>query len=403
MPRGLSTAAKPYTGPIVWLAEIATATATHYFAEDEVRFAGNTYLPYLRVTGGVRRTRSLLVDAGTIELLNADLYIGGLLAAQEFEGATCILKQLLLGLEEAVEILRGRLTEQSQSDEAVSFRLVAELEPAQIDAHPRSYAQLCTWPFAKPTCGYDRAAITVTENLADQTTDIFSPTTIGRTTLAMVVDEHKDRLVIVTNGTGRGQARRIRSNTATTLTLVQSWKTVPDATTKFRIVTASAGLPKLLFTATSALFEATADIFSVRTIGRAALAMVADEHKSEGPVADAALVRIVGGTGAGQQRRIKTNSATTLTIADDEPDFAPVPDATSLFRALYRLCPKDLAESCEQRGRTQAFNGYPTVTPELTRIFSDSTPVRGGGGGAGSGGGGAGRSDDTARLEETIA
>ncbi|MFQ5817981.1 MAG: hypothetical protein ACE5H2_08510 [Terriglobia bacterium] len=396
MPRGLSVNAKTYTGPVVWLAEITTRTATHYFAEDEVNFAGQTYLPYLRLTSGVRRSRSLLLDAGTIELLNADLYIASLLDTQstsggEFEGATYILKQLLVGIEEAVEVLRGRLSEQSQGDEAVSFRLVAELEPARIETQPRAYAQLCTWPFAKPTCGYDRAAITVTENLAEQTADIFSATSIGNSLLAMTTNEHTDCLALITAGTGRGQVRRIKSNSATTLTLYQSWKTTPDATSKFRVVTATAGMPKLLFTSTSALDQATADIFSARAIGASGLAMTVDEHRSEGPRDAAGRVRIVTGTGAGQARRIETNDATTITLATDEPNFNPLPDATSVFRVLYRFCPKDVGQSCEQRGRTQAFNGFPTLSPALARIFSDPTPVRGGGGG---GGGGSERGDD---------
>lgn len=390
MPRNLSAEARNYAGPIVWLAEISPpvpAATTHYFAEDEVKFGGQTYLPYLRITGGVRHSRSLQVDAGTIELLNADLYIGGLLAAHEFEGAACALKQLLLGIEEAVEILRGRLTEQAQTDRAVSFRLVSELEPAQLDVHARSYAQLCTWPFAKPTCGYDRTSVSVTENLAEQTADIFSSTTIGTSSLSMAVNAHADRLALITAGTGRGQVRRIRSNTATTLALYQPWTASPDGTSKFKVVTAPAGMPKLLFTASSAVDSVAADIFSARTIGNSTLAMVADEHKAEGPVADAALVRISSGTGAGQQRRIGTNTATTITLADDEPDFNPVPDSTSVFRVLHRFCPKDAATSCEQRGRTHAFNGYPMLTPALTRIFSTPTPPRGGAGGGGGRGG----------------
>jgi hypothetical protein len=40
-----------------------------------------------------------------------------------------------------------------------------------------------------------------------------------------------------------------------------------------------------------------------------------------------------------------------------------------------------VGESCEQRGRTQTFNGFPTLTPELGRIFSTPTTPRGGGGG----------------------
>ena len=384
MPRELSSDAKNYAGPFYWLADITTPSGVpHFFwsGEREQVIAGKTYQPYLRITEPVRRTRSLRVDAGSIELLNADLAVAVLLAAEPngFEGARCILSQFLLGIEDTVEIIRGRLTEQQEDEEAVRLRLVAELEPAQIDVHARTAAQLCTWPFARPTCGYDRATLSVTENLSEQTADIFSAATIGRTTLTMTTDEHKDRLAVLTAGTGRGQVRRIRSNTATTLALYQSWLTTPDATSKFKVVTAPAGMPKPLFSPQSGVESIAADIFNARTIGASALAMIPDEHRSEGPTAEAGLVRIVSGTGAGQQRRIKSNTATTITLADDEPDFSPAPDATSVFRVLHRFCPKDVAASCEQRARTQAFNGFPTLTPELARIFSTPTPARGGG------------------------
>lgn len=44
MPRNLSADAKTYTGPVVWLAEITQQDgAVRYYAEDEVKFGGNTY------------------------------------------------------------------------------------------------------------------------------------------------------------------------------------------------------------------------------------------------------------------------------------------------------------------------------------------------------------------------
>ena len=93
MPRNLSTAAKAYTGPVTWLAEVTTGGgAKHYFAEDKVVFGGNVYQPYLRIAQGPRFNRSLQADYGEIELLNADLYVSGLLQTESFEGALCELK-----------------------------------------------------------------------------------------------------------------------------------------------------------------------------------------------------------------------------------------------------------------------------------------------------------------------
>ena len=386
MPRGLSAAAKAYSGPTYWLADITTPKgAAHFFwgGEREQAIGGNTYQPYLRITEGFRRTRTLQVDAGGLELDNTDLTIAGLVAFDPFEGGLCVLSKFLLGIEETIEIFRGRLTEQEESEQAVRFRLVPELEPAQVNVPALDYSALCRWRFNQPSCGYDRANIILSENLAERTATIFSANTIGDSMLAMTVDEHIDREVLITNGTGRGQHGRIKSNTATTLTLYQDWRTTPDGSSKFRVVTAANGMPKQLFTATSALDQAIADIFSARTIGLSTLALVSDEHKSDGPDKDAGMVRIVGGTGSGQERKIKSNTGTTITSADAEPDWDPIPDGTSVFRVLYLRCPKDVAEACEQRGRTHSFNGVPTISPELTRIFSEANPPRGGGGGGG--------------------
>lgn len=381
MTRGLSAAVKAYTGPIRWTADITAPDGTAIYLWDGERdqaIGGNTYKPYLRITAGFRRTRSLRVDAGEIELDMTDLFVQDtILSKRALVGGTCVIQQYLVGLDQLVEIFRGRLGEQSVRIDAVSYRLVSEPEPSQIQVPAQSYSPLCGWRFGKPECSYDRANITVTEHLAEQAADIFSSATIGKSTLAMVVDAQKDRIAEITAGTGRGQRRRIKSNTATTLTLYGSWKTTPDATSKFRVITAPNGAPKLLFTGTLAFDIATADIFTARTIGRSTLAMTTDEHKSTGPDDDAAVVRLVAGTGSGQERKIKANTGTTITIADEDTAFSPVPDATSQFRVLYLRCTKDVLHACEQRALAHRFNGVPTVSPDLSRLYSEPRPTRG--------------------------
>lgn len=369
MPRNLSTAANNYTGPILWLAEITTRKGNkHYFAEDRVLFGGITYQPYLRVTEGPRFTRSLRADAAEIELLNADLFVGALLQQEGFEGALCDLQQFLLGIEQAVLVFRGRLTEQEEIDQAVRFRLVSELDPAQLSVHARLYAQLCTWRFRQKPCGYLPDQISVTENLAERTADIFSTATIGDSALAETANAHTDRVVVLTAGTGRGQKRRIKSNTATTFAFYHPWDTTPDGTTKFKVFSFANGAPKLLFTATSALLEAPGNIGTVRTIGNNTLAMLTDEHADD-------LVIIASGPLTGQMRRLKSNSATLLALANDQPDL--VFGFNDLFRVVHRRCSKDFAPSCEDRARTESFNGFPTLVPIVQRAFRSNFPPPG--------------------------
>lgn len=382
MPRGLSAAAKNYSGPIVWLADITTrGGAKHYFAEDQVRFAGNDYLPYLRLRAGPRLTRSLQTDAAELELLNADAAISTLTAADEFDAALCELKQFLIGLDTAVLIFRGRLTEQEETDLGVRFRLVSELDPAQIDIHARFYAPLCTWRFSQPgrltPCGYNPAAVgDVAEALfGERAANIFSATAIGDTTLNEATDAHKERIAVITAGSGRGQKRRIASNTATTFTLYHLWATLPDGSSKFRVFTLAAGAPRLLLTASSGKLESLATSATARSLTDTSLVMAADDHQD-------ALLTIVSGAAAGQKRRIGSNTATVITLADDEPDFSPAPQASDKFRVLYRACPKDYAPSCEERARTLAFNGFPTLVPLLRRTYGGAVAPAAGGGGS---------------------
>ncbi len=400
MTRGLSAAAKAYTGPIFWLADITALDGSeyHYWTGEGSRVINAiTYQPYLRIPSGFRHTRSLQVDSGAIEFDAIDGTILGVLAADTFQGALCVVQQYMFSIDTLAYIMRGRLSEQERRIDAVAYQLKAEFEPGEIQALGMEYSALCRHRFAKPPCGYTNASIAVTENLAEQTADIFSASTIGLTTLTMTVNEHADREVLITAGTGKGQHRRIISNTATTISLYQDWSTTPDGTSKFRVVMAAYGLPKQLYTATSAVDIATADVHTTRTIGLSTLAMATDEHSIDGEDEVAAVVRIFAGTGSGQEKRIGSNTATTITIGSTESDFSPEPDATSQFRVLYGKCPKDIASACEQRARTHRFCGAPTVSPELSRIYNPTVGVTAGGD-SGGGGGGGGEEGGNGRL-----
>ncbi len=336
---------------------------------DNVSVKHLPHKPYLRINSPFRRTRSIQVDSGEIALDNTDLYIQTLLDSETFDGALCTVYRYLFGIQTKVFIMRGRLSEQVKGLDAVSWRLVSNFNPAETDTLALEFSSLCSWRFAKPPCGYTNASIALTETLAETEANIFSATYIGNSGLSMTVNEHADSFVLITTGTGAGQARRIRSNTGLSVYPYTPFSTVPDATSKFRIVTALYGLPKQMLTAATAVDIATADVHTARTIGYSGLAMVVNEHAITGEDALSAIVRIVAGTGSGQERDVKSNTATTITIADDEDDFSPVPDATSQFRILYARCPKDIGAACEQRGRTHGFNGAPTLTPGLHQIY----------------------------------
>ena len=169
--------------------------------------------------------------------------------------------------------------------------------------------------------------------LGNTTADIFSATTIGKSTLTLTVDAHIGNQVQIVQGTGADQLRTITDNDATTLTVAPPWDTVPNATSVFRI------LSRQDFTAT---------VFTATTIGSSSLAMGTDEHVTR-------VVEILSGQGAGQLRVIDTNNATTFTL---KSAWDPVPDATSVFRVLHQ------ASALALRGR---------VSPDGAFVAFDST------------------------------
>lgn len=86
------------------------------------------------------------------------------------------------------------------------------------------------------------ARVSVALQLANQTADLVGATLIGRTTLAMVVDEHVGRLVEIVAGAGAGQVRRVVRNDDLILTVDAAWLILPDSTSVFRVVSEAAGM-----------------------------------------------------------------------------------------------------------------------------------------------------------------
>lgn len=72
-----------------------------------------------------------------------------------------------------------------------------------------------------------------TSLIATTTANIFSTTTIGRSSLSLTPNLYAGMSIQITGGTGTGQLRRVLSNTATTFTVEFPWTTTPDGTSTF--------------------------------------------------------------------------------------------------------------------------------------------------------------------------
>jgi hypothetical protein len=77
------------------------------------------------------------------------------------------------------------------------------------------------------------------ERQPPETVDIHSATTVGNSTLDMVLSVYNGATVRITHGTGAGQERSIASYTATTLTVATAWTIEPDTTSSFLIADAA--------------------------------------------------------------------------------------------------------------------------------------------------------------------
>lgn len=73
---------------------------------------------------------------------------------------------------------------------------------------------------------YDAGTATVTGS---------STTALGDTSKTWTTNQHANRAVTITAGTGSGQTGRIVSNTATVLTIATAWASAPDATSVYKI------------------------------------------------------------------------------------------------------------------------------------------------------------------------
>ncbi len=154
--------------------------------------------------------------------------------------------------------------------------------------------------------------------ISSSTATSGTTTTLTDTAQNWAVNALVGRWVRFTSGTipagGVDRLRKITANTATQLTWVGSITTAPDATTKYRIEGFTAGF------VTSAGSNTLVDS-----------AAVADEWTTDRWANYRVL--IVSGTGVGQERKILSNDATTLTLFPDN-NWEVTPDTTSGYMIL---------------------------------------------------------------------
>lgn len=119
-------------------------------------------------------------------------------------------------------------------------------------------------------------------------------------------------MIIITSGTGSGQQKIIKSNTATAITVFENWATNPDSTSVYRIIKGPQAFTGKL----------TGGAATTATVSSA----VWDTNQWAGYS-----IAITAGTASGQTNTITSNTGTVLTV----PTWGVTPDNTSEF-SIYR-------------------------------------------------------------------
>lgn len=101
-------------------------------------------------------------------------------------------------------------------------------------------AGLPATPLGPPDANFDHANFYYRNEYAGPfAADISSARTIGWSNMGAVSNAYTGMVVLITEGTGKGQQQSILSNSATTLTLTSSWPVLPDLSSVFVIAEAA--------------------------------------------------------------------------------------------------------------------------------------------------------------------
>ncbi len=341
--------------PRIHLLDVLRAEGDAYFwASHEGSFpsgldgSAQAYKPWLKSPyPEIELSRSVVTDAGDVHIQNIsgntiDREVSALLRTREFEQAYFIYRQWLIPDDIADFTMHGFLGEQQGNNEEFVFRMRQTLQPGEVPAYEGNQTRECDVRYRSAQCGMRRGDLFVPLTTAN----ISSASSIGRSTLALEPNLHRDEVVMILIGTGAGQERYIALHTATTFTPKSNFSPAPDGTSQF-IVTGPG---------TMKVSPQVADIFSSTTIGKTGLGRTTNQDIDGS-------VYILSGTGAGQWRAIASNNSTTYTIS---PLWTTPPDGTSRFIVVYRACTKDY-DACNARGVLERFPGLIHLQPQIVQ------------------------------------
>lgn len=146
-----STANQP-----VDLYELHLASGVKYYADQQITWGGNTYLPLVRSRSAIKRYDGGQFDSVSIELDNVNTGIAQLLLGEEIEGCRIIIRKVDRTVAaDSLVLFNGRLERVSDIDEETATISATQLIGSiDHDCPSRRFGVPCGWKFKSWECGY---------------------------------------------------------------------------------------------------------------------------------------------------------------------------------------------------------------------------------------------------------
>jgi phage-related protein len=152
------------------LVDIQTGDGTRFFWADlegtytsEITGASQFYNGWIKNGFTFTRTRDFTTNAGDLTVQNLsgntiDRDVAAAVKNHEFEGALCIARLWVPLLDAVIDEFHCSLSEATPTEDEVSFRMLALLDPGQYFLADDVVATNCTWRYKSLQCGSAGAA-----------------------------------------------------------------------------------------------------------------------------------------------------------------------------------------------------------------------------------------------------
>jgi hypothetical protein len=199
-------------GPVILMDVQSADGATFFWSDFEGTFPGlmvsgnQNYSPWIKSAGPFKSTRDLSTDTADLVIQNLsgnsiDRDAAGVLGDHEFEGALCIVRIFHPFYNDVIDRFDYSLTEESPSEDEVSFRMLQLFDSSQYDVAADIQTDTCTWRYKEKACGSTGSATTCLKRFIDCSDATRAATERHNAILSIVPNA---TLVHITSGGGGG-------------------------------------------------------------------------------------------------------------------------------------------------------------------------------------------------------